>query len=172
MTEHLLRLWIMGRPGSGKTTLAQQVCQYFREQGKPMLALDGDEVRKGLGHGLGFSCEDRAENIRRVVAVCHLAWASGISTVCSLITPTHEHQALVRELTAPHGVVLVYLDCALAVCEQRDRKGLYRGARAGAVSNFTGISSPFEIPRFPDLVIDTQTSSAQVCFQMLLDHLQ
>lgn len=151
-------LWLTGLSGAGKSTLAAALHQRLLDGGQMAAVLDGDAVRAGLCRGLGFSPEDRRENIRRVAEVARLMREAGLVVVCALISPLREDRAMAREIIGAEHFREVHVATPLEVCEQRDPKGLYRNARANALTQFTGISAPYEEPSAPDLRVDTQTS--------------
>lgn len=148
-------LWFTGLSGSGKSTLAHAVEERLHQMGGNTFVLDGDNVRHGLCGDLGFTEQDRIENIRRVGEVAKLFLEAGIITMTAFISPFAKDRQRVRTLF-PHGDFLeIFCQCSIEVCEERDVKGLYKRARAGEIPNFTGISSPYEEPYAPELVIDT-----------------
>jgi adenylylsulfate kinase len=139
-------VWLYGLSGSGKSTIANALEKRLFEMGNHTYCLDGDNTRLGLNKDLGFSAIDRLENVRRVAEVAKLMADAGNIVLVSLITPYEEQRILVKEILKNERFLDVYLDCDLATCEQRDPKGLYKKARTGEISNFTGISDPFEAP--------------------------
>ena len=145
-----------GLSGSGKSTIAQRVERELFHQGYFAQVIDGDDVRSGLCNNLGFSIDDRAENIRRVAEVAKLYVQSGVIVLCSFVSPTIEIRAQARKIIGEEDFDEVYINTPLAVCERRDVKGLYKKARAGIIKGFTGIDSPFEPPVDPDLEIKTE----------------
>ena len=148
-------LWFTGLSGSGKSTLAHAVEEQLHQNGLNTFVLDGDNVRHGLCSDLGFSDDDRRENIRRISETAKLLLEAGVITLTSFISPFRAERATARSLI-PHGdFIEIHCFCPLTVCEQRDVKGLYKKARLGEIKNFTGISSPYEEPENPDLKIDT-----------------
>lgn len=148
-------LWFTGLSGAGKSTLAHAVEEYLHQSECLTFVFDGDNVRHGLCSDLGFSAEDRIENIRRVGEMAKLFLESGVISLTAFISPFRVDRDRVRSLV-PHGDFLeIYCHCPLEVCEKRDVKGLYRRARAGEIKDFTGISSPYEEPDNPELVVDT-----------------
>jgi adenylylsulfate kinase len=158
--ERLLRhkavtLWFTGLSGSGKSTLARAVEQALVARGVLAYVLDGDNVRHGLNRNLGFSAEDRTENIRRVGEVAKLMNDAGVLVLTAFISPYRSDRESVRALLPPGDFVEVFVDCPLEECERRDPKGLYREARAGRIADFTGISAPYEPPAAPELRIPT-----------------
>lgn len=154
-------IWFTGLSGSGKTTLATNVESRLRELGLKCRLLDGDVIRKGLNKDLGFSESDRRENIRRVAEVSKLFIDSDIIVLSAFISPFEADRSRVREIVGANNMIEVFVDCPLEVCEQRDTKGLYKKARAGEVQDFTGISSPYERPTHPDIVIPTNVLSIE-----------
>jgi adenylylsulfate kinase len=148
-------LWFTGLSGAGKSTLAHAVEEYLHQDGCRTFTFDGDNVRHGLCSDLGFSNEDRAENIRRIGEMSKLFLEAGTIALTAFISPFQSDREKVRSLV-PHGDFLeIYCRCPVAVCEERDIKGLYKRARRGEIKNFTGISSPYEEPENPELMIDT-----------------
>ena len=151
-------LWFTGLSGSGKSTIANEVeWQLAQQYGCHTYLLDGDNLRTGLNNNLGFGEEDRRENIRRFGEVARLFVDAGLIVMAALISPFQAERAAVRERFAPGEFFEIYVDCPLEVCEQRDPKGLYQKARAGEIPDFTGISSPYEPPENPDLVISNSS---------------
>ncbi|MFO1515378.1 MAG: sulfate adenylyltransferase subunit CysN [Lysobacterales bacterium] len=148
-------LWFTGLSGSGKSTIANQVERRLLASGYHTYLLDGDNVRHGLNRDLGFTAEDRVENIRRVAEVARLMVDAGLIVLVSFISPFRSERRLARDLFAPGEFVEVFVDTPLELCEQRDPKGLYRKARSGEIRNFTGIDSPYEVPEAPELHLRT-----------------
>ena len=148
-------LWFTGLSGSGKSTLAHIVEERLFEQGWYTYILDGDNVRHGINGDLGFSETDRRENIRRIGEVSKLFTEAGVVVLAAFISPYRQDRDRVRALFEPREFIEIYLKCDLGTCEERDPKGLYRKARAGELPDFTGIDSPYEEPRDPELIIDT-----------------
>jgi bifunctional enzyme CysN/CysC len=144
-------LWFTGLSGAGKSTVADLVEQRLQAAGKRTMLLDGDNVRHGLNRDLGFTHEDRVENVRRVGEVSKLMVEAGLITLVSLISPFRSERHMVRELLEDGEFFEIFVDAPLAVCETRDPKGLYKKARAGTLRNFTGIDSPYEAPQTPEL---------------------
>jgi adenylylsulfate kinase len=147
-------VWFTGLSGSGKSTIARAVENLLFESGRRAYVLDGDNIRHGLNKNLGFSPEDRAENIRRIGEVANLFAQSGVIALTAFISPYREDRDNARKI-AGDSFIEVYVKCALEVCESRDTKGLYKKARAGEVKEFTGISAPYEEPLNPELTVDT-----------------
>ncbi|MEK6475938.1 adenylyl-sulfate kinase [Catalinimonas sp. 4WD22] len=162
-------IWMVGLSGSGKSTLARAAENTLHQQKKLTILLDGDNLRTGVNNNLGFSEEERRENIRRAAEVSKLFAQCGIITICSLISPTHSIRRMAKEIIGEENYFEVYIDCPLEVCEQRDVKGLYAKARKGIIKDFTGISSPFEAPANPDLRLKTGEKSIEECHQQLVD---
>jgi adenylylsulfate kinase len=150
-------LWFTGLSGAGKSTLAHAVELELYRQGCSTFVFDGDNVRHGLCSDLGFSPEDRAENIRRIGEMSKLFVEAGVIALTAFISPFRADRDRVRGLVAPEDFIEIYCRCPLDTCEQRDVKGLYAKARQGLIPNFTGISSPYEAPENPELVVDTGT---------------
>ncbi len=147
-------IWFTGMSGSGKTTLSCLLERRLFELNYFCQILDGDNVRSGINKNLRFTEEDRLENIRRIAEVSKLFMDCGIILICAFISPTNKMRALAREIIGEKNFLEVFIDTPLCVCEQRDPKGLYKKARTGEIMNFTGISSPFEAPANPFLVVD------------------
>ena len=150
-------IWLTGLSGSGKSTLAEGLASKLRKEGTNPLLIDGDGLREELCRDLGFSEEDRKENIRRAGAIALMAARSGITSICSLISPLRHERDAVRSMATSRDIQFLefYVSTPLEVCESRDTKGLYKKARAGLILKFTGIDSPYEPPLNPELVILT-----------------
>ena len=165
-------VWITGLSGAGKTTLAQALERALFDRGCNVFLLDGDKVRHGLCADLGFSLPERSENVRRIGEVARLFYEAGQIAIVSVISPLRADRARARALIpAPHFIE-VHCDCPLAVCEARDPKGLYRKARAGLLPEFTGISSPYESPEAPDVLLDSAAASVEQEVGRLMAELQ
>jgi len=164
-------LWFTGLSGSGKSTIANLVERRLHAAGKHTYMLDGDNVRHGLNRDLGFTEEDRVENIRRVAEVARLMADAGLIVLVSFISPFRSERRMARDLMEVGEFHEVFVDTPLEICEQRDPKGLYKKARAGQIANFTGIDSPYEAPESPELRLDTTTLSAEDCAERILDYL-
>ncbi len=160
-------LWFTGLSGSGKTTLAIQLERHLFEMGYFTQLLDGDNIRTGLNANLGFSEEDRKENIRRIAEVGKLFANCGVIVLACFVSPTEEIRQQAKEIIG-EDFVEVFVDTPLEICEQRDVKGLYQKARAGEIKDFTGISSPFEVPMNPDICIKTDKKTIEKTVQELL----
>lgn len=165
-------LWFMGRPAAGKSTLAKRTEQELRERGYPIENLDGDEIRKQLHPNLGFSREDRATNNRRTAFICKLLNRNGIPVVNAMITPFRDSQREAREIIEPDGeFVLIYVKCSIDEAKRRDPKDLYEQAESGNLEKFTGINHPFQEPHNPEIVVDTNTMSADESVQHVVSRL-
>ncbi|MFT7598301.1 MAG: adenylylsulfate kinase [Acidimicrobiales bacterium] len=164
-------VWFTGLSGSGKSTLAFAVEEALVKQGRAAYVLDGDNVRFGLNSDLGFSPQDRTENIRRIGEVCRLFQDSGMIVLTAFISPYQADRDQVRALHPHDRFVEVYVDTPLAVCESRDVKGLYAKARAGEIPDFSGISAPYEAPTAAELRIDTQRS-LDICVAEIIAYLE
>lgn len=156
-----MMVWMTGLSGSGKSTVALGVERELHKRGLLCRLLDGDNIRDGINRGLGFSPEDRRENIRRIAEVGKLMVDTGIITLACFVSPTEEIREMARNIIGEKDFFEVYLCTPLSECERRDVKGLYARARRGEVKDFTGISAPFEAPEHPALAIDTTTTSLQ-----------
>jgi adenylylsulfate kinase len=165
-------LWFTGLSGSGKSTLTHAIEEQLYQKGLNTFVLDGDNVRHGLCSDLGFSDKDRKENIRRISETAKLLLEAGVITLTAFISPFKAERAAARNIM-PHGdFIEIYCYCPLTVCEQRDVKGLYKKARLGQISDFTGISSPYEEPEKPDLKIDTSQHTLEECVQQVISLLR
>ncbi len=164
-------LWMTGLSGSGKSTIAVALEQVLMQRGRHACRLDGDNVRHGLNKNLGFSAEDRAENIRRIGEVAKLFADAGMITITSFISPYRADRDLVRRghVEAELPFLEVYVDCPLAVAEERDPKGLYKKARAGEIKGFTGIDDPYEEPQNAELILHTADQSVEESVGALLE---
>lgn len=154
MDQQALTIWLTGLSGAGKSTIANGLEHRLAEQGMHTMVLDGDNIRKGLNRGLGFSEEDRSENIRRVAEVAKLMNDAGLIVIASLISPFQMDRDMARSIIGD-AFVEVYVATPLEECERRDVKGLYQKARKGEIAEFTGITSPYEPPEHPEIRIDT-----------------
>lgn len=162
-----LVVWLYGLSGSGKSTLAVALERKLHDDRLLTQVLDGDNIRTGLNRNLGFSDEDREENIRRIAEVAKLFARAGVITINSFITPKRRYRELAREIIGPEDLFEVYVRCSFETCERRDVKGLYAKARAGKVAKFTGRDSEFEPPEQPDLVLDTEEMNLESALQLL-----
>lgn len=147
--------WLTGLSGSGKSTLASGLQRALHAQGKLAFVLDGDNVRTGINNNLAFSESDRIENIRRISEVAKLFLDAGVITICSFVSPTNELRALAKNIIGESDFLEIFINAPLAICEERDVKGLYAKARKGEIKDFTGVNAPFEAPTAPDLELNT-----------------
>lgn len=164
-------LWFTGLSGAGKSTLAYTVEAKLHAMGMHTYVLDGDNVRHGLCNDLGFSADDRTENIRRIGEMAKLFVDAGCIVLTAFISPFRSDREKVRALVDAEDFFEIYCRCDLDVCEQRDVKGLYKKARAGEVKDFTGISSPYEAPLEPEICVDTDQQNLDQCVQLVMDQL-
>ncbi|MCK4812532.1 MAG: adenylyl-sulfate kinase [Candidatus Marinimicrobia bacterium] len=164
-------LWFTGLSGSGKTTIARAVEKSLFERGYHSYVLDGDNIRYGLNGDLGFSAEDRRENIRRIGEVSKLFVDAGIITLTAFISPFRADRDAIRHLMESGRFIEIYVKCPMAVCEKRDVKGLYAKARRNEIEEFTGISSPYEAPENAEIVINTDSLSAEASLTRIIDYL-
>jgi adenylylsulfate kinase len=162
-------IWFTGLPCSGKTTLAMGVEKRLFEQGYVCQVLDGDNVRKGINNNLGFSNEDRLENIRRIAEISKLFLSAGVITINAFVSPTEDIRELAKNIIGDDDFIEIFLNPSVEVCEKRDVKGMYKMARAGQISGFTGVDAPFEIPVRPDLIINTDQESIETSICRILD---
>ena len=163
-----LVIWFTGLSGSGKSTLALEVESALYRRGHLTYVLDGDNIRHGLNKNLGFSPEDREENIRRIGEVAKLFADAGVIAMTAFISPYHADRDNARDLLDEERFVEVFVDCPLEVCEARDTKGLYKKARAGEIKEFTGISAPYEVPTQPELTVNTGNQSLEECTEHVI----
>lgn len=161
-------IWFTGLSGSGKSTLAHAVENALFDAGCRTFVLDGDNIRHGLNKDLGFSPEDREENIRRIGEVAHLFTQAGVIAMTAFISPYRADRDKARAIAGEGNFFEVYVKCALDVCEQRDPKGLYKKARAGQIPEFTGISAPYEEPDKAEIVVDTGVHSLEESAELVL----
>jgi adenylylsulfate kinase len=164
-------VWMTGLSASGKSTIAVTLEQMLLHQKKHAYRLDGDNIRMGLNKNLGFSAEDRAENIRRIGEVAKLFADAGVIAITSFISPYRKDRDAVRALNKPGEFIEVYINVSLAAAEQRDPKGLYKKARAGQIKGFTGIDDPYEAPERAEIVIDTEQTSPEDAAKQILAYL-
>lgn len=173
--EQLLRqrgmmLWFTGLSGSGKSTVAIALERELHSRGLLCRILDGDNIRSGINNNLGFSAEDRVENIRRIAEVGRLFVDTGIITIAAFISPNNQLREMAAEIIGKDDFVEVFVSTPLEECEKRDVKGLYAKARRGEIKNFTGISAPFEAPEHPDITLDTSKLPIEESVKILLDY--
>ncbi len=164
-------IWLTGLSGSGKSTIAVAAESELVRRGHLAYVLDGDNIRHGLNQNLGFSPDDRTENIRRIGEVSKLFTEAGVIVFSSFISPYRADRDAVRALMASGDFLEVYVDASLETCEGRDVKGLYKKARAGEIPEFTGISAPYEAPQSPELVLDTNVQSVEESVGQLIEYL-
>ncbi|MEK7289795.1 MAG: adenylyl-sulfate kinase [Planctomycetota bacterium] len=165
-------IWLTGLSGSGKSTIAVELEHALIENKHQAYILDGDNIRHGLNKNLGFSPEDRSENIRRIGEVAKLFTDANIITITAFISPYRQDRDNARKLFQAGEFIEIYIKCPLEVCEQRDTKGLYKKARAGEVKEFTGISAPYEEPLKPELTIDTSKMSIEESTRTIIAYLE
>jgi bifunctional enzyme CysN/CysC len=162
-------MWLTGLSASGKSTVAKRLEERLFERGCQTMLLDGDNVRHGLSGDLGFSAKDREENIRRVGEVARLFFEQGNLTICTFVSPYQKDRDRARNLLPEGRFFEVHVDCPLEVCKQRDPKGLYAKAEAGEITNFTGVSAPYEEPDSPEAVIHTDEDDVETCVDRLVE---
>ncbi len=165
-------LWYTGLSGAGKSTLANKVEEKLFERGIHTYVLDGDNIRHGLNKGLGFSAEDRKENIRRIGEVSKLFVDAGAFVSTAFISPYQADREMVRTIVEPGEFIEIYVHCPLDVCELRDPKGLYKKARAGEIKHFTGIDDPYEAPQNAELIINTAEKDLEECAAEIMKYLE
>lgn len=161
-------IWLTGLSGSGKSTIAIELEKKLQEKGILTQLLDGDNVRSGINNNLGFSDEDRLENIRRIAEVSKLFLNCGLVTINSFVSPTEDLRTLARDIIGDENFFQVYIKASVEACEKRDVKGLYAKARRGEIKDFTGISAPFDVPVNCQLVVDTEKLSIEESVQHIL----
>jgi adenylyl-sulfate kinase len=169
MNQKSLLIWFTGLSGSGKSTLAVQLEAQLFQQGFKTYLLDGDNVRSGLNKDLSFDAASREENIRRIAELNKLFLDSGLIVIASFISPFQRDRQLVKDAVGSENYFEVYVDCPVEVCEVRDVKGLYKKARKGEIKEFTGISSPYEVPENPHLIIPSSEMPIQDSINLLLE---
>lgn len=165
-------LWFTGLSGSGKSTVSVALEKEIHARGIRTYLLDGDNVRHGLNKNLGFSPEDRTENIRRIGEVGKLMSDAGVLTLSAFISPYQEDRDQVRALLEKDEFIEVYVKCSVDTCETRDPKGLYKKARAGEIKGFTGIDAPYEEPVNPEIIIETDKQTLEESVQVIIDYLK
>lgn len=166
-----ITVWLTGLSASGKSTLAFALERRLIDSGHACYVLDGDNVRHGLNKDLGFSHQDRTENIRRIAEVTRLMNNAGLIVITAFISPYREDRELAKQIIGAENFVEIYVNTPMETCEARDPKGMYKRARAGDISGFTGVSAPYEPPAFPDLTVDTSTDSPSECAGKLFSEL-
>ena len=165
-----MMLWFTGLSGSGKSTVAIALERELHSRGLLCRILDGDNIRSGINNNLGFSAEDRVENIRRIAEVGRLFVDTGIITIAAFISPNNQLREMAAEIIGKDDFVEVFVSTPLEECEKRDVKGLYAKARRGEIKNFTGISAPFEAPEHPDITLDTSKLPVEESVKIVLDY--
>jgi len=165
-------LWFTGLSGSGKSTIANEVSYKLQKMGKVSYILDGDNIRHGLNKDLGFSPEDRKENIRRISEVANLFADAGLITITAFISPYRVDRDFCRNLVGEGRFIEIYAKASLDTCEKRDPKGMYKKVRAGIIKEFTGISAPYEEPLNPELIIDTDKESIEDSTDKVIDKIE
>lgn len=169
LKQHGVMLWFTGLSGSGKSTVAIALERELHQRGLLCRILDGDNIRSGINNNLGFSPEDRVENIRRIAEVGKLFVDTGIITIAAFISPNNQLRNMASEIIGKENFIEVYISTPLEECERRDVKGLYAKARRGEIKEFTGISAPFEAPENPDIKLDTSKLSLKESVDILLE---
>ena len=165
-------LWFTGLSGCGKSTISNAVDYKLFQSGRHSFVLDGDNVRMGLNKNLGFSSEDRAENIRRIGEVAKLFTHAGTLTLAAFVSPYRADRNRVREILEPGEFIEILVDASIETCEGRDPKGLYKKARAGEIKNFTGISDPYEAPENPELILDSNNKGVEELAEEVIAYLE
>nr|WP_319397863.1 adenylyl-sulfate kinase [uncultured Carboxylicivirga sp.] len=165
-------IWITGLSGSGKSTLAHGLERKLAQRGYLTQVLDGDNIRTGINNNLGFTEEDRKENIRRIAEVNKLFLNCGIITINAFISPTNDVRALAREIIGEDDFIEIFVDASFETCTKRDPKGLYKKALAGEIKNFTGLDAPFDRPENPELVVDTNKLSIEEGVDLAYDYVR
>lgn len=165
-------IWFTGLSGSGKSTLANALEQRLFALGTKTYVLDGDNIRQGLNHDLGFTPAERSENIRRIAEVAKLFVDAGIIVLTAFISPYQADRELARTIIGDSDFIEIYVECSLDACQKRDPKGLYRKALAGEIKNFTGISAPYEQPENPDILVSTEKKTVQEAVEIIIKYLR
>lgn len=164
-------IWFTGLSAAGKSSLANALCKELYNIGVKCYVLDGDNIRHGLNKNLGFSPEDRKENIRRIGEVAKLFVDAGLIAMTAFISPYREDRNNARRLLREDEFIEVFVRCSLTECERRDPKGIYKKAKAGEIKEFTGVSAPYEEPENPELILETDKTDLQECVEALLEYL-
>lgn len=163
-------IWLTGLSGAGKSTIANALDVRLHRFGVRTVVLDGDNIRHGLCSDLGFSISDRNENLRRVAEVARLFMENGVVAIAAFISPLEAERSRAREIIGEQGFIETYCTAGLDACERRDTKGLYKRARDGEIADFTGISSPYEEPKSPEITIDTDSVDVEDCVDSIVSH--
>lgn len=169
LKQHSVMIWFTGLSGSGKSTIAIVLERELQKRGLLCRILDGDNIRSGINNNLGFSAEDRVENIRRIAEIGKLFVDTGIITLAAFISPNNDIREMAANIIGKEDFMEIYVSTPIEECERRDVKGLYAKARKGEIKNFTGISAPFEAPEHPALSLDTSKLSVEESVNKLLD---
>lgn len=169
LNQHSVMIWFTGLSGSGKSTLAIALERELQKRGLLCRILDGDNIRSGINRNLGFSNEDRVENIRRIAEIGKLFIDTGIITIAAFISPNRETREMASDIIGKENFLEIFVDTPMEECERRDVKGLYAKARKGEIKDFTGISAPYETPEKPDITIDTSKLSIEESVNRLLE---
>ncbi|MBI5055009.1 MAG: adenylyl-sulfate kinase [Nitrospirae bacterium] len=164
-------IWLTGLPASGKTSIARELEKRLHEMGAHTYVLDGDNMRHGLNRDLGFSKEDRQENIRRIAEVAKLFVDAGIITICAFVSPFKEDRETARSLVEANEFIEVFVNCPVSVCIERDPKSLYKKALSGQIKSFTGVNDPYEVPDCPDIVVETNRLTLSETVDTIVKHL-
>ncbi|MGD6816232.1 adenylyl-sulfate kinase [Metabacillus sp. 84] len=170
--HHSFVIWFTGLSGSGKSTIANELARMLHKSGVQVYVLDGDNVRQGLNGDLGFSDEDRRENIRRIGEVSKLFTDAGSVVITAFISPFKEDRSHVRKIMEPDEFIEVFAECSLEQCEARDPKGLYKKARKGEIKGFTGIDSPYEKPDHPEITLQSGKYNPAECAEQVISFLK
>jgi adenylylsulfate kinase len=171
LDQQSFTIWVTGLSASGKSTLASSLERKLFDMDYLAYVLDGDNLRHGINCNLGFSHEERKENIRRTAEIAKILNSAGIISIVALISPFIKDRELSRNIIGKNSFIEVYVKCSIEICEQRDPKGLYKRARLGEVSDFTGIESPYEVPEHPDIVVQTDVESPDECIEKIINFL-
>lgn len=169
LKQHSVMIWFTGLSGSGKSTIAIALERELQKRGLLCRILDGDNIRSGINNNLGFSAEDRIENIRRIAEIGKLFVDTGIITIAAFISPNNDIREMAANIIGKEDFMEIYVSTPIEECERRDVKGLYAKARKGEIKNFTGISAPFEAPQHPTLSLDTSKLSVEESVNKLLE---
>ncbi len=167
-----LCIWFTGLPCSGKTTISRELYKILTQKGFKVKLFDGDKVRKTLSKDLGFSREDRRENVMRVAKLAKEYVDKGYIVLCALVSPYRKDREEVRAMFEDGKFIEVFVDAPLEVCEKRDTEGLYKKARSGLIKNFTGVDDPYEYPKNPDIHLETNKANLEECIQKILKYLE
>ena len=167
-----LLIWFTGLSGSGKSTLANQVEVALHEQGLRTYVLDGDNIRRGLNTDLDFTPEGRKENLRRIAEAAKLFIDAGVVTLAAFISPLQKDREKIKQIVGKENFIEIYVKASVEACEKRDVKGLYQKARNGEIKNFTGISAPYEEPKNPDVVVNSEKETIAESIQIIMDQIK